>query len=58
MVRVTLVGAESTGKTVLAAALARHFGAPWVREYGRDITEAKIHNAGGDISKLTWCSCI
>jgi HTH-type transcriptional repressor of NAD biosynthesis genes len=34
--RIVLVGAESTGKTVLAGALAARFGAPWVPEFGRD----------------------
>ncbi|WP_341678064.1 AAA family ATPase [Niveibacterium sp. SC-1] len=39
--RVGLIGAESSGKTTLAAALARHFGTPWVPEYGRELWEAK-----------------
>lgn len=33
--RVALVGSESTGKTTLAASLARHFEAPFVPEYAR-----------------------
>jgi NadR type nicotinamide-nucleotide adenylyltransferase len=33
--RVALVGAESTGKTTLARALAAHYGTTWVPEYGR-----------------------
>jgi HTH-type transcriptional repressor of NAD biosynthesis genes len=33
--RVALVGAESTGKTTLAAALARRYRTTWVPEYGR-----------------------
>ncbi|WP_161880502.1 AAA family ATPase [Deinococcus alpinitundrae] len=37
--RVALVGAESTGKSTLAAALAGDFGSHFVREYGRDIYE-------------------
>jgi len=32
---ICLVGAESTGKTVLAERLARHFATDWVPEYGR-----------------------
>ena len=33
--RVALLGGESTGKTTLAQALARHLGTAWVAEYGR-----------------------
>jgi len=33
--RVALLGGESSGKTTLAIALARHLGTAWVREYGR-----------------------
>ncbi|UVS78260.1 AAA family ATPase [Actinokineospora sp. UTMC 2448] len=41
-VRVVVVGAESTGTTTLSRALAEHFGAPWVGEYGREHTERKL----------------
>ncbi len=44
--RVCLVGAESTGKTTLAEALARRLETVWVPEYGRELTEAKY--ARGD----------
>ena len=37
--RVTLFGAESTGKTTLANLLARHFGTAVAPEYGRTYTE-------------------
>jgi NadR type nicotinamide-nucleotide adenylyltransferase len=37
--RVCLLGAESTGKTTMAEALARRFGTVWVPEYGRGYTE-------------------
>jgi HTH-type transcriptional regulator, transcriptional repressor of NAD biosynthesis genes len=37
--RVCLLGAESTGKTTLAAALAEAYGTVWVPEYGRVYTE-------------------
>jgi NadR type nicotinamide-nucleotide adenylyltransferase len=37
--RVTLFGAESTGKTTLANRLARHFGTVVAPEYGRTYTE-------------------
>ena len=33
--RLTLVGPESTGKSYMADFLARHFGGPYVPEYGR-----------------------
>lgn len=37
MARLIIVaGAESTGKSALAAALASHLGVPWVQEYARD----------------------
>ncbi|WP_425307284.1 AAA family ATPase [Ammonicoccus fulvus] len=34
--RVVVLGAESTGSTTLAEALATHYGVPWVPEYGRE----------------------
>lgn len=37
--RVTLIGAESTGKTTLAQALAAHYGTVVAPEYGRTYTE-------------------
>ncbi|WP_300758574.1 AAA family ATPase [Janthinobacterium sp.] len=37
--RVCLLGGESSGKTTLAAALARHFETEWVAEYGRELWE-------------------
>lgn len=37
--RVCLVGAESTGKTTLARALADHYQTLWVPEYGREFSE-------------------
>ncbi|HEU4562028.1 MAG TPA: AAA family ATPase [Longimicrobium sp.] len=39
--RVCLLGGESTGKTTLAAALARALGTEWVAEYGREVWEGK-----------------
>jgi nicotinamide riboside kinase len=42
--RVVLAGAESTGKTTLARALAERFALPWVAEYGRDYTEMKYRD--------------
>ena len=40
--RVCLVGAESTGKTTLARALAAAWQTEWVPEYGREYAEAKL----------------
>lgn len=39
--RVGLVGGESSGKTVLARALAERFGTLWVPEYGRELWEQR-----------------
>ena len=41
MTRVVIVGAESTGKTTLAMALAEHYQTTWVPEFGRLYTEAR-----------------
>jgi NadR type nicotinamide-nucleotide adenylyltransferase len=49
--RVCVLGAESTGTTTLAAALAQHYGTVCVPEYGRELTEIKT--ARGD---LEWRS--
>ena len=40
--RVVLIGAESTGKTTLAAALAGRYATAWVPEYGREHWERKV----------------
>jgi NadR type nicotinamide-nucleotide adenylyltransferase len=40
--RVVLIGAESTGKTTLAALLAKRFNTVWVAEYGREYWEKKV----------------
>ena len=39
--RVCVIGAESTGTTTLAAALAAHYRTAWVPEYGREYCETK-----------------
>jgi HTH-type transcriptional repressor of NAD biosynthesis genes len=39
--RVCVVGPESSGKTTLASALARHFGTTWVPEYARTLLERR-----------------
>jgi len=40
--RIVLIGAESTGKTTLAADLAKEFQTNWVTEYGREYWEEKM----------------
>ncbi|MEP7336924.1 MAG: AAA family ATPase [Acidobacteriota bacterium] len=45
--RICLVGAESTGKTTLAEALADHYQTVWVPEYGREYSERKLAETGG-----------
>jgi nicotinamide riboside kinase len=52
--RVVLVGAESTGKTTLARDLSAALGAPWVPEYGREYTFAKLAREGGPMEELVW----
>jgi len=41
MIRVVLTGSESTGKTTLADALARHYGAELVPEFVRGFAESR-----------------
>ncbi|HUQ14203.1 MAG TPA: ATP-binding protein [Novosphingobium sp.] len=41
MIRICLHGAESTGKSTLAARLAARFGCRWVPEYGREYCETR-----------------
>ncbi len=38
--RICIMGAECTGKTTLAKALAAHFDCPWVPEYLRDFCDS------------------
>jgi NadR type nicotinamide-nucleotide adenylyltransferase len=39
MIKIAILGPESTGKTALAQQLAEHFNAPWVPEYAREYVE-------------------
>jgi NadR type nicotinamide-nucleotide adenylyltransferase len=48
--RVAVVGAESTGTTTLARALAAHYGCDWVPEYGRAYCEQRLARA----STINW----
>ena len=51
--RVCLLGAESTGKTTLAAALAEHFNTVWVPEYAREYLTANGNVvAPADMSRI------
>jgi NadR type nicotinamide-nucleotide adenylyltransferase len=51
VVRVCILGAESTGKTTLAAALAEHYRTLWVPEYG-----APYHHIGRGDPHRAWTS--
>ncbi len=42
--RVCVLGAESTGTTTLAEALAKELRTVWVKEYGREYSEVKMAN--------------
>lgn len=44
IVKVTLFGPESTGKTTLAQQLARHYNTVWVPEYAREYLQDKWNN--------------
>ncbi|WP_309227216.1 AAA family ATPase [Micromonospora thermarum] len=57
--RVVVVGAESTGTTTMAAALAAHFGTGWVPEYGRELTARKLarlrrERPAATVFDVTW----
>jgi len=39
--RVAILGAESSGKSTLSAALARHYGTLWVPEYLREFVDTR-----------------
>lgn len=50
--RVCLTGPESTGKSELAAALARHFGVPWTAEYAREYALAHPELTYADVEPI------
>ena len=54
--RVVLVGAESTGKTTLAAMLAERFRTNWVAEYGREYWEKKVAGLSMDGPLPGWAA--
>lgn len=51
LIKIVLVGAESTGKTTLAKQLADHFETVWVREYLREFSEEKLKNEHKSVEK-------
>ena len=46
VVRVVVVGAESTGTTTMAKTLAEHYDTVWVPEYGREYSEHMMDRIG------------
>jgi HTH-type transcriptional regulator, transcriptional repressor of NAD biosynthesis genes len=53
--RVSVVGAESTGKTKLARALAEHYETLWVPEYAREYCQ-NLYASGVDLWTYPWRS--
>jgi NadR type nicotinamide-nucleotide adenylyltransferase len=51
--RVAILGAESTGTTTLAKALAAHYQTEWVPEYGRSLTEQLVED-GTPLRAIQW----
>jgi nicotinamide riboside kinase len=52
LVRICLFGPESTGKSTLAASLARHYASPHVTEYVRSYLDAT--GRPGDVDDMPW----
>ncbi|MFC0003179.1 AAA family ATPase [Micromonospora siamensis] len=57
--RVVVVGAESTGTTTMARALAAHYRGAWVPEYGRELTARKLaelraRRPAATVFDVTW----
>jgi NadR type nicotinamide-nucleotide adenylyltransferase len=46
LTRIVLFGPESTGKSTLAAALAKEYKTEWVPEYARDYLQKKYDDSG------------
>lgn len=61
--RICIVGAESTGKTTLAQALAEYYRTAWVPEYGRTYSEEMLARDGSyrwtsaDFVKIARTQC-
>jgi NadR type nicotinamide-nucleotide adenylyltransferase len=54
VLRVVLIGAESTGKTTLAQQLANRFQTVWSPEYGREHWERKVQGLTMDDPLPSW----
>jgi len=54
---VAIVGAECSGKTTLARALAQHFAAPWVPEYARDYLHGRTSYDEDDVLAIAAGQC-
>ncbi len=52
--RIVFIGAESTGKTTLAQALANHYRTQWVAEFGREHWEKKLQTQSMEQASLGW----
>ncbi len=53
MLKIAILGPESTGKTMLAGQLAEHFNAPWIPEYAREYVEKlKVPYTYEDVCKI------
>ena len=48
VLRIAILGAESTGKSTLAEALAAHYRTAWVPEYLREFVETQQRTPGAD----------
>lgn len=46
LLKIVIYGAESTGKTSMAKALAKYYNTAWVPEYARDYLQRKYENCG------------
>ena len=44
IIKITVFGPESTGKTTLCKQLANHFDEPWIAEYAREYLQNKFQN--------------
>jgi NadR type nicotinamide-nucleotide adenylyltransferase len=53
VIRVCVVGAESTGTTTLSRELAEHYDTAWVPEYGRLYTE-RLRDRGINVFTYEW----
>jgi len=52
VIRICIVGPESSGKTTLARQLAEHLGVPWVREFVREYFDRPEHDGVGSVDDI------